>query len=439
MRYILGLFFSFAISFAHAQSSLPAGTPCNSQSGFAKIVGQVLIGDTVVISGADCNGLTLVDGGTSPFASVAALFTFMASNNNLAPPLYIFNANTITTPTNPASPAYQFKFGPPLFQIITDSNRSAIVGQSVQNSAAFAVLPAVIGYGVLTSGGAGNQVQGVFARGECQAAGGCSATEMDAWNTSSADAPDNYPATDGFGTTSVWTFGTKIAPAGTKINWGGIHFVQEPTPPGNSQFRVGIYATPAVFQHYGIFLDGSPTQSPITSLLIKNTGLGSNVPVIFQTLGTYTKANPVLETLDLSGNVVTQFRQDGGIISTISPNAVSTDALSVSLTNTKGGAGGFTGFNATSDAGTLTLNAGSTAGASAAIIRWSGGGSIFIDALNATGNIHIRSGATPSDAIVISSGQVVSLPAVATGTPTASLCIDASNNIIKKTTAGSCI
>ena len=35
-------------------------------------------------------------------------------------------------------------------------------------------------------------------------------------------------------------------------------------------------------------------------------------------------------------------------------------------------------------------------------------------------------------------GQV-SFPAVSTGTPAASLCLDASNNIIKKTTAGSCI
>jgi hypothetical protein len=36
-------------------------------------------------------------------------------------------------------------------------------------------------------------------------------------------------------------------------------------------------------------------------------------------------------------------------------------------------------------------------------------------------------------------GGVVSLPNVATGTPVASLCLDASNNIIKKTTSGACI
>lgn len=44
-----------------------------------------------------------------------------------------------------------------------------------------------------------------------------------------------------------------------------------------------------------------------------------------------------------------------------------------------------------------------------------------------------------TNAIVITSAGVPQLPSVATGTPAASLCIDASNNIIKKTTTGSCI
>jgi hypothetical protein len=51
--------------------------------------------------------------------------------------------------------------------------------------------------------------------------------------------------------------------------------------------------------------------------------------------------------------------------------------------------------------------------------------------------LHFQNGG--ADALTISSSQIVALPAVATGTPVASLCIDASNNIIKKTTAGSCI
>lgn len=42
-------------------------------------------------------------------------------------------------------------------------------------------------------------------------------------------------------------------------------------------------------------------------------------------------------------------------------------------------------------------------------------------------------------ALSIATNQLISLPAVATGTPAASLCIDASNHIIKKTTTGSCV
>lgn len=51
--------------------------------------------------------------------------------------------------------------------------------------------------------------------------------------------------------------------------------------------------------------------------------------------------------------------------------------------------------------------------------------------------LHVQNGG--SDAIQINSSQVITIPAVATGTPVASLCIDASNNIIKKTTTGSCV
>jgi hypothetical protein len=378
-----------------------------------------------------CNPTSL---GNVQDCTVAQFSTFLSSNNNLASPLYLFNANTITSPASPSSPAYQFKFGPPLAQFITDSNRSAIVGQSVQNQSAAAILPAVIGYGVLAAAGVGNQVQGMFARGECQAAGGCTGIEIDAWNTSGTNSPDSYPAADSFGTSSVWTFGTKIAAAGTNINWAGIHFVQEPTTPGNSQFRAGIYATPAVFQHYGGFFDADATHSPTISWLIRNTGLSGNVPVIVQTMGTYTKAGVVLESLDLSGNVVTQFRQDGGMLTTISPSASAGDPLAWALTNTKGGAGAFAGFTGTSDAGTLTLTAGPSATGSAATVRWSGGGSLLIDALNATGNISLRTGATPSNAITISAAQLVALPAIPTsaGAGGLNVCVDTSGVLYKK-------
>jgi hypothetical protein len=70
-------------------------------------------------------------------------------------------------------------------------------------------------------------------------------------------------------------------------------------------------------------------------------------------------------------------------------------------------------------------------------------GSIGADAAISVGtgnggsNQNIQVQAAGSGKVVVNS--VANLPSVATGTPAASLCIDASNNIIKKTTAGSCI
>lgn len=413
--------------------------------------------------------------------SVAQLLALLAANNNLASPLYMFNANVITSPTSPSSPAYQFKFGPPLWQAITDSNRTAIVGQSVQNtnpSLTPAILPALIGYGVLTTAGAGNQVQGMFARGECQAAGGCTGIEIDAWNTSSADAPDSYPAVDAYGTTSVWTFGTKIAAAGTKINWAGIHFVQEPTAPGNSQFRAGIYATPAIFQHYGIFLDADATHSPITSMFLRNTGLSSNIHLLLQTMGTPVLTNPVIQHENSTGLATFIVTQSGQVVANAnaaaqaprsagfmftgvaidgSPTAIGLDAYS----NT-------TGAQITASAVVLrsangsgaspsALAAGSIMGVIAATPYVTGGFLGFsparvlfnyTDPTPADGGAEIEFDVTPNGSTVVGSRIVagkflnngtLNLPQTVTGTPAASLCIDASNNIIKKTTTGPCV
>lgn len=79
---------------------------------------------------------------------------------------------------------------------------------------------------------------------------------------------------------------------------------------------------------------------------------------------------------------------------------------------------------------------------------WTWRGSLS-DGTGTSGDIAIQTGvksnlsgvqATAANAIVIKGEtQSVQLPQVTTGTPVASLCLDASNNIIKKTTAGSCI
>lgn len=366
----------------------------------------------------------------------AAFLRYLSSNNNLASTLYLFNANTIVSPVSPSSPAYQFKFGPPLAQFITDANRSAVVGQSVQNvnpSVAPAIVPAVIGYGVITPSGAGNQVQGVFARGEAQAPGGATGIEIDAWNTSGLDSPDSYPAVDSYGTGNVWTFGAKIAPAGTNINWAGINFVQEPTPPGNSSFRVGIYATPAVFQHYGLFFDADATHSPTNSAYIRNTGQGSNLHLGLQTMGSPVVGNPVMQCLDALGNVVTNLKQSGQFIT--GDNINMSGALNfMEITNTNAAAGSNAAVFAASSAGAMRMEMDQTGNA---VLRSAGAATLFIDSLNAAGNMALRVGSAPTPAITVSSAAAVAFPAVGTTASAANAFLDNanSNNLLRSTSS----
>jgi hypothetical protein len=108
----------------------------------------------------------------------------------------------------------------------------------------------------------------------------------------------------------------------------------------------------------------------------------------------------------------------------------------VSITGTGGVARGMTLRN-TNNANTAQeiLNFGNDAAASQAKIilnssTFSGG----------QGANALQISNTSTAPIVIGTGtEVIKLPSVTTGTPAASLCIDASNNVIKKTTTGSCV
>jgi hypothetical protein len=89
-----------------------------------------------------------------------------------------------------------------------------------------------------------------------------------------------------------------------------------------------------------------------------------------------------------------------------------------------------TGTSNTSSVNTTIIGSLSTgSGTSGDIIFKTGGTGAGATTQNSATNALIIKGAT----------QNIQVPAVATGTPVASLCLDASNNIIKKTTAGSCI
>jgi hypothetical protein len=89
-----------------------------------------------------------------------------------------------------------------------------------------------------------------------------------------------------------------------------------------------------------------------------------------------------------------------------------------------------TGTCNTSGVNTTIIGSLSTgSGTSGDIIFKTGGTGAGATTQNSATNALIIKGAT----------QNIQLPAAATGTPVASLCLDASNNIVKKTTTGSCI
>jgi hypothetical protein len=104
--------------------------------------------------------------------------------------------------------------------------------------------------------------------------------------------------------------------------------------------------------------------------------------------------------------------------------------LGMTIDNSNAGATAQTTLNIGNNTSTnevaITLNGGG----------FSGGAGANAFTINAKGGMVLAAGVT---GIQINTSGVVMLPNTVTGTPVASLCLDASNNIIKKTTTGSCI
>jgi len=91
---------------------------------------------------------------------------------------------------------------------------------------------------------------------------------------------------------------------------------------------------------------------------------------------------------------------------TLSQNGIT----AVTVSNTNAGAAANARFTANSDAGSLAAVAYGSGAASNGGLVWSGSGSFLIDAQNATGNILMRTGAGPTNALTISSTQAVAIP-----------------------------
>ena len=146
--------------------------------------------------------------------------------------------------------------------------------------------------------------------------------------------------------------------------------------------------------------------------------------------------------ISASGTIIAKFAALNGaevIIGNANTNAndmlsvgqVANAERSISLINQSTGTAAqasiYIGNNTSINGASLKLNGGG----------FSGGLGANAFAINGVGGVWVQGNNTTG--LIITSGGVPQLPSVATGTPVASLCLDASNNVIKKTTTGPCI
>lgn len=103
----------------------------------------------------------------------------------------------------------------------------------------------------------------------------------------------------------------------------------------------------------------------------------------------------------------------GPITNTINANSV---LSAFSASNINAGATAAVAFTlGTTNAGSFAMTASSTAGGGLALLKWSGAGGLFIDQNNAAGNIVFRTGATPTNALIIDPSQNLSFTAAISG------------------------
>lgn len=353
----------------------------------------------------------------------AQFATFLASANNAGPTINLFG--TTTTVVCCAGMVNVIAA-----QSVLPHGGNAVVGSAIQDTNASVSFPtALTGYGLLNASGAGNLIFGLFGRVDMNAVGS-GANEVDCDNGVS-DSPATFPPSILFPLAVTYCIGLQSASIGTNKPHSAFRSVAT-----GGLWLASYYADPNSSSLYGLFIDGDATHGPTNSAYLRNIGTGTHLTM--QTMGSFTANNSVLKILDASSNVNVNILQDGSIISRSTvPGA--TGLVTHSVRNDDTGANSVANFLATTDAGVFRTEAATIAGGGVSVFRWTGSGTMFFDSLNATGNMSFRTGAAPTPAFTISSGQVIQLPAVTTGTPAASLCVDASNNIIKKTTAGSCI
>lgn len=346
---------------------------------------------------AQCNGVfpasTLC--GTASTAGVPSpvpLGTFLSSANNNAPVINIFNTSTTavccTGQLNVISSRSH----------ITGGGGNAIVGSAIQDDGSIATFPTgVTGYGLITAAGAGSYVFGIFGRADITTNG--SANNEVNCNNTNADSPSTFPPNLAYPVTSTYCIGFQSVNIGTNKSHSAFRSVAT-----GGLWLASYYADPISSSTYGLFIDSDTTNGPISSAYVRNTGSG--VHLTLQTMGTFTPANPVIQSLDVSSNIIWRLNQSGAV----AVNSATAGNLNYAITNTDTGNGSTVTYSGTTNAGSILMQATTIGAGSGSTFRWTGAGSLFIDALNASGNVVIRAGTVPTSIATFTVGTQLGAP-----------------------------
>lgn len=195
---------------------------------------------------------------------------------------------------------------------------NAILGASIQDELG-TVNPSfpcgITGYGYIGSSGNQNGVWGVFGRVDHNTTQGSAVHELDV-NMMNTDSANVFPPNLGFPIPGAYGICLQLANIGIKRGHTALRVVNTAQFGTLAPWLCGIYMDPpgVAGMLYGLFIDGSSSFSAATSVLVKNTGQGSNVHGTFQTMGTAVPTNPVLQHLNASGVATFQLDQSGSIV-----------------------------------------------------------------------------------------------------------------------------
>lgn len=243
----------------------------------------------------------------------------------------------------------------------------------------------------------------------------------------------------------------------------------------NNNFQIGgpdVVAPAIQVLGFNNVLSGTANTAAANVLFVgsQGTGTGKGGNVVFEVANAGTSGstqNPDVPLLTLESSLQVVISSSSSLVTVT--NNTSNPKLQVNNSSATSGNDGavfsaFTATAATPASLTFAKSASGTLGAQAAVATGNALGQVTADGSDGTAfqdssailfkvNGTVSAGVVPGEmdfrtatsagamttALTIGPSQLVNLPLVATGTPAASLCIDASNNIIKKTTTGSCV